>query len=148
MEQLITRQDTGYSHSVSSLDTTVPKPDQMAAGDAHLSVELGERASGTVTVPSGFITDFHSVCRPFCGAFGRPTMAGPTGRAMVHDWLYMHWEQYVRNYPELDVLQLGGCPALLPTDAVSGADGSVFEPIPKPYRQLFVLRGRAAVWVR
>lgn len=28
---------------------------------------------------------------------------------MVHDWLYMHWEQHVVNYPELNLMDESAC---------------------------------------
>jgi len=99
MTQHITRQATTYAIPF-RLDTEVPKRDQIRL-DVALSVELAEFR--VVRLPAGFVTDFHSV-PPILWSIWPPYNTKTNLAAMVHDYLYMHWEQYVQDYPLLDGL--------------------------------------------
>lgn len=82
---LITRSAKSYSLPV-VVDSTLPKTDQVALADA-VRVELEDGMM--ITVPAGFVTDFHST--PTWTWSALPAFDNKTNlAAVVHDWLYMN----------------------------------------------------------
>ncbi len=93
--------DTSYQALI-IIDSRLAKADQMLVA-ADLVVMLSE--DRMVTVPAGFITDCHST--PAFLASVLPEYDNRTNiAAIVHDFLYMEWEQQVAVYPFLVELQL------------------------------------------
>lgn len=79
------------------INSTLAKADQMLVA-AELRVELSD--SCLVVVPAGFVTDCHST--PAFLASVLPEYDNRTNlAAIVHDFLYMEWEQQVAVYPFL-----------------------------------------------
>jgi hypothetical protein len=97
MEPLfISRQATGYRLPV-VVDSELPKVDQVELERAVL-VELADYRR--VLIPASFITDFHSTppwSQSLLPAYNNKTNLA----AVVHDFLYMEWEQFLAVYPEL-----------------------------------------------
>lgn len=84
------------------IDSTLAKPDQMSLA-AAITVLLAD--SRSVVVPVGFVTDCHST--PAFLASVLPEYDNRTNlAAIVHDFLYMEWEQQVAVYPELIELSI------------------------------------------
>ncbi|RYC66351.1 DUF1353 domain-containing protein [Spirosoma sordidisoli] len=82
------------------LDSETPKPDQMIIAQA-LRVELFDGRWSTI--PAQMLTDCHSgywVTDWLCPRYHSRTNLA----AITHDYLYMHWEAFVRENPELDTL--------------------------------------------
>lgn len=84
--------DASYRLRV-AMDSRLPKPDQMQL-TAPVLVELpGNRV---VILPAGFITDCHSV--PLWLGSILPEYDNRTNlAAVVHDYLYMHWEDFLEQ---------------------------------------------------
>jgi len=83
------------------IDSTLAKIDQMRLLQ-ELQVELLD--SRVVVVAKDFVTDCHST--PAWSQAVLPEYNNKTNlAAIVHDWLYMEWEQFVDPYPELLALQ-------------------------------------------
>ena len=77
-------------------DSTLKKIDQIRVGELTI-VEVFD--GSLVKLPKGFVTDFHSMPRQIqwiLPAFNCRTNLA----AVVHDYLYMHWEKYLQSYPE------------------------------------------------
>lgn len=85
----IRRSDTHYRLRV-AMSNQLAKPDQMQL-TAPVIVELTDGKE--VLLPAGFVTDCHSV-PPWLGSL-LPEYDNRTNlAAVVHDYLYMHWEEF------------------------------------------------------
>lgn len=92
--------DTSYCIWM-AMASDLDKPDQMVI--LHdVEVELADLR--TLLLPTGFITDCHST--PACIQFVLPAYDNKTNIAAIsHDRLYMDFESYLLEYPELSVLK-------------------------------------------
>lgn len=92
--------DTSYTIWI-AMASDLAKPDQMVI--LHdVEVELADLR--TLLLPGGFITDCHST--PACIQFILPAYDNKTNIAAIsHDRLYMDFESYLLEYPELSVLK-------------------------------------------
>ncbi|WP_020603125.1 DUF1353 domain-containing protein [Spirosoma spitsbergense] len=103
--------DTFYSLPV-IIDSRLPKPDQMRV-EQDVLVELVDYRR--VLLPANFLTDCHSTppwSQSLLPAYNNRTNLA----AIVHDYLYMNWEQHLEHYPEL-----------MDVDGRSYADGIYLE---------------------
>lgn len=102
----IGRNDTAYTLRV-AIDSRLSKSDQMRL-TAPAIVELFNGKE--VVLPAGFVTDCHSTPRLLASLLPEYDNRTNIG-AVVHDYLYMHWEEFAQDQYPHDYQIIGDGPA-------------------------------------